>query len=359
MALEDIEKLKARLEKDPSSKLFVPLAEEYRKAGMYDEAIDVLLKELQKQPAYTTARVSLGKIYLERGQTSEAVRELEKVIAAVPDNLFAQKKLAEIYKSIGDTERALSCLQKVLEINPRDEEARKTLDVLTVSIQKSPEGDMDQEVLEVFESGTAEMSAEGFAETVDAGEVVEGSAEEQPFYLEPEPVEKVEFPDAGRSEDIGVADTEGAADFGEYRQFGELAAEEIHEAAGDDSSMFAMPDEVRQEEPFAGITDDSAFSFDDMLEGLTDSAGKPASSEVDALLREADGYIDAGQYMKAVELFRGVLDTDPDNNKVRQRVEELKCYLKMIGKDTGSLVGRLEGFCAGLRSRGNEFFGSS
>ncbi len=364
MALEDIEKLKARLEKDPSSKLFVPLAEEYRKAGMYDEAIEVLLEELHKQPAYTTARVSLGKIYLERGQTEKARGEFEKVIAAVPDNLFAQKKLAEIYNSAGDTEKAVVCLRKVLEINPRDEEAKQTLEILTGSARKSPEsGVMEQEAAQAYESGPAGMSAEEVAETVEAEEVVEGAAEEQPFYIEPEPVETIEVPDTGRSEDVSedieVAGTIGAADFEEYRQFGEIVAEEAQETAGDDSPMFAMPDEVKSEEPFAGIADDSAFSFDDMLDGLTDSAGKPASSEVDAFLREADGYIDAGQYMKAVEIFQGVLDTDPDNSKVRQRVEELKYYLKMIGKDTGSLVGRLEGFYEGLRNRGNEFFGSS
>ncbi|VAX34703.1 hypothetical protein MNBD_NITROSPIRAE03-1391 [hydrothermal vent metagenome] len=365
MALEDIEKLKARLEKDPSSKLFVPLAEEYRKAGMYDEAIEVLLNELEKQPAYTTARVSLGKIYLERWQTEKARGEFEKVIAAVPDNLFAQKKLAEIYNSIGDTEKAVICLQKVLEINPRDEEAKQTLEILTGSARKSPEeGVMEQEVVGAFESGSAEMSAEEVAETVEAEEVVEGAADEQqPFYVEPEPVETFEVPDAGRSEDVSedieVAGKIGASDFGEYRQFGEIVVEEVQEPAGDDSHMFAMPDEVKSEEPFAGLADDSAFSFDDMLDGLTDSAGKPASSDVDTLLMEADGYIDAGHYMKAVEIFSGVLDTDPDNSKVRQRVEELKYYLKMIGKDTGALVGRLEGFREGLRNRGNEFFGSS
>ncbi len=368
MALEDIEKLKARLEKDPSSKLFVPLAEEYRKAGMYDEAIEVLLKELEKQPGYTTARVSLGKIYLERGQTEKARGEFEKVVAAVPDNLFAQKKLAEIYISTGDSERAVTCLRKVLEINSRDDEARQTLESLTGSDRKSPdEGLAEEQVMEAFEAGPVEMSAEAFAETLEAEEVVAGGEGEQPFYVEPETVETFEVPEAGRSEDvtedisedIEVAGTIGSADFEEYRQFGEIVTEETQEPAGDDSTMFAMPDEVRTEEPFAGLPEDSAFSFDDMLDGLTDSAGKPASSEVDVLLREADGYIDAGQYMKAVEIFSGVLDTDPDNSKVRQRVEELKYYLKMIGKDTASLVGRLEGFYEGLRNRRDEFFGSS
>ena len=160
---------------------------------------------------------------------------------------------------------------------------------MTDSVQKSPEGDREQEV----ESVPAEMSAEEVAETVEAEEVMEDAEGEQLFYVEPEPVETFEVPDAGRSEDVSedieVAGTIGAADFEECRQFGEIVAEEAQEPAVDDSTMFAMPDEVRSEEPFTGISDDSAFSFDDMLDGLTDSAGKPASSEVDALLREADG----------------------------------------------------------------------
>ncbi|MEK7789333.1 MAG: hypothetical protein AAB283_05390, partial [Planctomycetota bacterium] len=61
MALEDIEKLKEKLKKDPNSKLFVPLAEEYRKKGMLDEAISVLMTGITSQPGYTSARVSLGK----------------------------------------------------------------------------------------------------------------------------------------------------------------------------------------------------------------------------------------------------------------------------------------------------------
>ena len=132
MALEDIEKLKARLEKDAESKLYIPLAEEYRKEGMYDEAINVLLDGLDRQPGYTNARVSLGKIYLEKGQIEDAIEEFEKVINAIPDNLFAQKKLAEINKTIGNTEKAIFHFRKVLELNPLDDEARETLDTLEI-----------------------------------------------------------------------------------------------------------------------------------------------------------------------------------------------------------------------------------
>ncbi|NOZ25296.1 MAG: tetratricopeptide repeat protein [Nitrospirae bacterium] len=352
MALDDIEKLKARLDKDPGSKLFVPLAEEYRKAGMYDEAIDVLLKELQKQPSYTTARVALGKIYLEMGHAEKAREEFEKVIEAVPDNLFAQKKLSEIYSSAGDNEKAVSSLRKILELNPRDEEARERLEALTGSVQmpaqEGAEGEAAAETLEALPDEAAGTSTDAL-DAEDAGE----EPEEGLPYPGPEPVDTIEFPE--------VVAVEGGGDAGmeEYGQLDDLAAERAFGETSDDSPMFAMPGDTREEEPFAGMETGSSFDFDDMLDGLTESAERPLSSEVDALLEEADGYIDAGQYMKAVDIYSGLLDTDPDNKRVRQRVEELKHYLKMIGKDTGSLIGRLESFYEGLKNRRDEFFGSS
>ena len=39
MSVKEIEKLRERVDKDPNSKLFVPLAEEYRKEGRLDEAV--------------------------------------------------------------------------------------------------------------------------------------------------------------------------------------------------------------------------------------------------------------------------------------------------------------------------------
>src|SRR5512135_2069932 len=101
MSLKDIAKLKERVDKDPNSKLFVPLAEEYRKEGMLDEAIGVLLSGIEKQPGYMSARVSLGKIYLEKEMLPEALSEFEQVIKSIPDNLYAHKKLAEIYRATG------------------------------------------------------------------------------------------------------------------------------------------------------------------------------------------------------------------------------------------------------------------
>ena len=127
MSSEEIERLREKIEKDPNSKLFVPLAEEYKKAGMYDEAIDALIKGLEKQPSYLSARVSLGKIYVERGMLADALAEFEKVIAAIPENLYAHKKLAEIYRELGDKDKAIKEFRTVLKLNPLDEWAATSL----------------------------------------------------------------------------------------------------------------------------------------------------------------------------------------------------------------------------------------
>lgn len=125
--MDNIEKLREKLEKDPSSTLFVPLAEEYKKAGMLDEAIKVLKDGIEKKPGYMSARVSLGKVYLEKGMKQEAAEEFTKVVDAIPDNFYAHKKLAEIYRDQNDIPRAMEELKTLLALNAKDEEALAAL----------------------------------------------------------------------------------------------------------------------------------------------------------------------------------------------------------------------------------------
>ncbi len=163
MALEDIEKLKEKVKKDPNSKLFVPLAEEYRKTGMLDEAISVLMTGITSQPGYASARVSLGKIYLEKKMAPAAKEEFEKVISAIPDNLFAHKKLAEIYRDSGEKERAIGEYRVVLKLNPFDDDAVSNLETLQ-------RGHMQEEGITAPESAPEEFSVQGNAAPYDAVE---------------------------------------------------------------------------------------------------------------------------------------------------------------------------------------------
>jgi tetratricopeptide (TPR) repeat protein len=114
----EIDRLAVQLAKDPRSKVFMPLAEEYGKAGMWQEAAGVLEDGLILYPGFITAMVALGRVYDQLGQATKAKAILEESVRLSPENLRAHRTLMKIYQSQGLMESAL-----ILAINPRDEEA--------------------------------------------------------------------------------------------------------------------------------------------------------------------------------------------------------------------------------------------
>lgn len=97
-----IEELRRRVQLDPASIAFAALAEEYRRAGRYDESIAVCRAGLQRHPAYISARVTLGRSLLELGRYEEAREQLEHVLRVAPENLAAIRGLAEIHHRTGE-----------------------------------------------------------------------------------------------------------------------------------------------------------------------------------------------------------------------------------------------------------------
>jgi tetratricopeptide (TPR) repeat protein len=91
-----LEQLRRRVEANPASIAFATLAEEYRRAGMLDEAIATCQAGLRRHPSYVSARVTLGTALIEAARYDEARAELETVLRTVPENLAAIRGLAAI-----------------------------------------------------------------------------------------------------------------------------------------------------------------------------------------------------------------------------------------------------------------------
>ena len=91
-----LEQLRRRVEANPASIAFATLADEYRRAGMVDEAIATCQSGLRRHPAYLSARVTLGSALLDAGRYEEARTELETVLRSAPENLAAIRGLAAI-----------------------------------------------------------------------------------------------------------------------------------------------------------------------------------------------------------------------------------------------------------------------
>jgi tetratricopeptide (TPR) repeat protein len=102
-----IRDLERRLDLDPGSRLFVSLADEYRKVGRMKDALSALQKGLLAHPGYVAAQVALGRTYMEASQATDAIATFTKVLVADPANLVAAKSLADIHLARNDNLEAL------------------------------------------------------------------------------------------------------------------------------------------------------------------------------------------------------------------------------------------------------------
>lgn len=366
MSMDEIEKLKVRVERDPNSRLFLPLAEEYRKAGMLDEAISVLLRGLERHPGYTSARVALGKIYLEKKMVEDARREFEKVIAAIPDNLFAHKKLAEIYRDIGEIDRAVAEYKAVIAINPLDEDARSFIE----GIERIGEEKVSEAMETLAETPLPEMEELPEEEAIETAET---SAETTETF---EKTGEALFPpEKGQSE---VSGEEGLTEefFGiPEDQVFDLSGEEPVEVLPEDMMEVKSPfaefegieehipsDEISEPLPETETIGPQENLYEELshihheLEEPVEEVGLVEEDNLD--FTEADGLVSKGEYFKALDNYKALLKKFPDNKKVLQRIAELKNLLKLLGKDEETVL-KLEAFLEGIRRRRNEFFGSS
>jgi tetratricopeptide (TPR) repeat protein len=92
-----LEELRRRVQADPTSIAFAALAEEYRRAGHFEDAIEVCRTGLKRHPAYVSARVTLGRALIEINELEEAESELAEVLKIAPENLAAIRAQAEIH----------------------------------------------------------------------------------------------------------------------------------------------------------------------------------------------------------------------------------------------------------------------
>jgi tetratricopeptide (TPR) repeat protein len=397
MTIKEIEKLREKVEKDPNSKMYVPLAEEYRKEGMLDQAIEVLKKGLEKQPGYMSARVSLGKIYLEKGQMDEARVEFENVVKLIPDNLYAHKKLAEIYRDTGKKDLAIQSFRTFLKLNPMDEDALNNLRELegayTEPLAEKAQGHIapvsgeaaaaeevpfeamrieqtthDQEQIQTEESGeeldafkeslfglrgeAGDESAEkplAIAEEIAEGEVSEEEEPEEQWSFGK--VESDQTPGAVEGANLETVEEPGI----EAVQEESIEIEEAAEEDGEELSFGDIADVLKSDVTEEGAKAESATDYI-YSPKVSSETGRTVPTDNSELLQDADRFISEGKYLGAINVYQRILAATPDDKKTFQRIEELRSLLKLMGKDKEVLVSKLNAFQSAIKKRGDEFF---
>jgi tetratricopeptide (TPR) repeat protein len=133
-----IEDLRRRVQRDPTSIAFAQLAEECRRAGHYQESVDVCRAGLDIHPGYLSARVTLGRSLIELNDLDIALAELEHVLRSAPDNLAAIRGVAEIRHRQGDLSEALTQYRAALALARNDPDLQRTVDELARKVEPMP-----------------------------------------------------------------------------------------------------------------------------------------------------------------------------------------------------------------------------
>jgi len=117
-----LNELEARWRGDPSSRLFLQLAEAMRRSGRLRDAIRVLEEGLRSHPEAISGLVALGRCQLDNGEPIKAVASLEKAIERDPSQFVANKLLVEALIQTGEPDRAEQRLEIYRLINDRDDD---------------------------------------------------------------------------------------------------------------------------------------------------------------------------------------------------------------------------------------------
>ena len=116
-----ISSLSQQWKKDPKSRVFFRLAEEYRKGEAYEKALSVLKEGIEHHPEYLPAKVCLGRCYQSLGQLEQAESVFKTVLQTAPDNPHALGGLGSIHAETKRYQEAITYYQTLAIHDPTDE----------------------------------------------------------------------------------------------------------------------------------------------------------------------------------------------------------------------------------------------
>ncbi len=122
-----VQDLRRRVQEDPASLAFAPLAEELRRAGRAQEAVAVCRTGLDIHPEYVSARATLGRALLDLGLLEEAFLELTAVLSEAPEHLSALRGVADIHHRRGELVEALAQTRRALALVRQDVELERVI----------------------------------------------------------------------------------------------------------------------------------------------------------------------------------------------------------------------------------------
>jgi len=213
----ELAKLKRRYEEKPTQ-WFAALAEEHRRAGDVEVAIQMVRKGLENRSNYVSGHIVLARCLLDRAEDAEAQQELERVLELDGENVIALKVLSEITERLGDPIGARKWVDRLLEVDPMNEEAQLMItrlgDLAAATSEPSSGADVAEPEAAEPEASQAEPEAPApEPESPEAAEAEDASppsplppptspAEPEAAQVEPDdPLPELELSEAGEEEE--------------------------------------------------------------------------------------------------------------------------------------------------------------
>jgi hypothetical protein len=368
----EIAKLTERISKDPKSKLFVPLAEEYKKTGEIEMAIYVLTEGLKNNPGYVTARSVLGKLLLEKGELAASQKEFEEVVKAIPDNLMAQRKLGELYALQNRSDEAIQHFKIVLSANPRDAELTSLVSDLEAGRdvrprihqpkpQSSPEKSVSQGTQAVPPPQTPSPAiparaaaapavhvSQGTAASISGPPPMEAEEAEDIMAVEPlEPAGAVPETSMPAIDILAEQDQEPAASPIEEPPAATVPAtsgEQGRKTAAVVESVFAETAPIGEwevKEPLSDLSDAPIEADIIGAEVVEEAPGSAVAAEASGEVPEksddfttdtlAELYIAQGFYEKAIDIYERMLADRPTSRGLKDKLERVRAMASESG----------------------------
>ena len=115
------------LVKDPSSTIFVSLAETYRKMGMFEDARQIISKGLILHPDFSPAYIVMARILCQLDDYDGSVTAFERALKLDNDSLAALVGYARVQILLGDEAVARELLLRARYLSPADPIINKLL----------------------------------------------------------------------------------------------------------------------------------------------------------------------------------------------------------------------------------------
>jgi tetratricopeptide (TPR) repeat protein len=356
---DDILRYQELLGRDPRSRVFAPLAEACRKAGLLDQALAIAREGVAHHPNYAGGRVALGRVLMALGRFTEAEAELARAVRAAPGGALGFRLLGEARARMGDRDGAFEAFARALALNPDDEDARRgvmELDAIILGFRgaaaaaaleaRDEELDLPLEAMDGDEDAPEAFREEVYWELPDASD-------------DAAPREMAEPPELDLEL---VPDLEPVL---EWELEPERASGGALEDAAERELVLELLDISQSSLAPEADEDGAAWSGEEAIggtEGGTEPAPEEARAEAHPDLRTetlADLYVQQGHLDRAREVYRAIIAENPLHLRAKKKLHAITRPPE--APPPGSRAGRiavLDRWLANIRRRGARREGS-